>query len=482
MAACAGTQVFAQNTKVDTITFALTVQQQSSVSTSATVANAGNWSQSPTHYKTASKKMTQVDLLKAIAIVLHGNASYYTSQAALQLVQGELGGFWNIDDALAQSYEDFNTDGSLSGTFNMDGTDTSTYSVDNVFFPDAYSAYPATIDATLDLNDTTSISAGGDTYARLDTGRHFLPVPPGYATSGEYPVGHMQPWGQIYVKDLGHKDSTGAPLCENVTFFFYLAVQECYDCFYLSSFISDANFSFKAGTQSGPPCCTAPNQLLGKGTDKYYLSLSFDNTVNNSYLNPAIYTNEDSVITYWYEYVGVTGLHPTAGVADGITPDLLPYVDSIRSALGSPSPYEVRFTLNGIMTYNWNLTLINKSDIAADYIGTGSYSANGFGFIGLVCSLLNGSATFAERSVKDVNCCDDLPWYSDWYGPGSDDNSGYFNPVDDQLNFYPYYNIVGGASYDVLYVNDLPDQNESPYNPAAALTFHTIIDPTAYNH
>ncbi len=437
LAACVSMQLFAQNTKEDTITFALTVQGQSSVSTS-TAANAGNWSDGPTYYKTASKKMTQTDLLKAIAVVQHSNPNYYTSKAKLVLVQGVLSGFFNIDDNLALSYEDFADDGYLYGTFNYDGDDWSG-------------------------DVTTSLSDGTDTYARLDTGRHFLPVPDGFATSGEYPVGHMQPWGQIFVKDPGHPDESGDPLCENVTYFFFLQVQECYDCFYLSSFISDAKFSYKQATQSGPPCCTAPEALTGKGVDKYYLSLSFDNTINNSYLNPAL-DDED----YYYEYVGYTGLIPSVGVADGTTPDLLPYVDSIRSQLGKPSPFEVRFTLNGILTYNWQLKFVNADDVAADFVGTASYSANGFGFIGLVCSLLTGSATFSEKIVKADGCCLDIPWYEWWYGPGSDDGDGYFNPVIDQFNPYPELT--------------LPDIDESPYNPAPALSLHGVYNPTAYNH
>ncbi len=510
LAACASTSLFAQNVKECTMTFALTVMQQASVSTT-TAPNVGTWSADPTHYKTATTKLTQANLLKAIAIVMHNNAGYYTTQAKLVLAQSELGGFWNIDDALAQSYEDFNTDGSLSGTFNTDGTDTGTYSVTDVFFPAAYAGFPATIDTGLDLSGSTAIGYGsGDTYARLATGRHFLPMPVADASGnvGAYPVGHMQPWGQIFVKDPGHKDSAGNPLCENVTFFFYLQVQECYDCFYLSSFISDANFTFKAGAQVGPPCCTAPESLTGRGTDKYYLSLSFDNTINNSYLNPALYTNSVGTVSYYYEYSGHMGLVPTVGVADGTTPDLLPYVDSIKSGLGRPSVYETRFTLNGIVTYNWNLMFVNKSDLYADYVGTASYAANGYGFIGLVCSLLTGSANFSERVVKDVGCCDDIPWYASWYGTGSDDGyginsfndlrtggqnlgsnitgGGYFDPEYDQWNLYPYYNIVGGATYPTgsgaQFTFALPDQNESPFNPAAALTQHQLSNPTAASH
>ena len=506
LGACVGTQAFAQSTytREDVITFALTVQGQASVSTSATTANAGNWSQLPNHYKTATKKLTQTDLLKAIAIVQHGNANYYSSQAKLVLVQGELGGFWNINDALAQSYEDFNSDNSLPGTYNEAGYDTYYYDDTSSGYAAYYEmidgfppGYNNALETFIDTSARTSIADGTDEYARLATGRHFLPVPDGYDTTGEYPPGHMQPWGQIFVKDTGKAGySVTDPLCENVTYFFYLEVQECYDCFYLNSFISDANFTFKQGVQSGPPCCTAPESLIGKGVDKYYLSLSFDNTVNNSYLNPAHETYTDSALEknvnagavmtsgyYYYEYVGYTGLRPSAGIADGTTPDLLPYVDSIRSQLGKPSPYEMRFTLNGIVTYTWQRKFVNADDLYADYVGTASYSANGYGFIGLVCSLITGTATFTEKVVKDTGCCDDIAWYDSWYGPGSDDNGGYFDPYYDQFNPYPYPNIVGGVAYGTTYgVWDLPDQDESPFNPGAALTLHGIYNPTANNY
>ena len=61
-----------------------------------------------------------------------------------------------------------------------------------------------------------------------------------------------------------------------------------------------------------------------------------------------------------------------------------------------------------------------------------------------------------------------------WYGPGWDGGYGYFNPVrTPEYNPYPYYNIVGGEPYGPLYEYDLPDQNESPFNPAVALTRHS---------
>lgn len=64
-------------------------------------------------------------------------------------------------------------------------------------------------------------------------------------------------------------------------------------------------------------------------------------------------------------------------------------------------------------------------------------------------------------------------WATGWYGPGYNGGSGYFNPSFDEYNSYPYYNIVGGEAFGPRYEFHLPDQNESPLNPAAALTRHT---------
>jgi hypothetical protein len=375
LAACVSTPLFAQNTKEDTITFALTASGQSSVS-QTTGNNVGTWvdattGNNPFHYKTATKKLTQTDILKSIAIVLHGNAGYYSSKAKLVLVQGELSGFFNINSDLAKS----------TANFPLDGTFT-------------------------DLTGDSATSIGNSTdscYVQLATGRHYETNP----ISGQFPTGHHQPWGQIFVKDtLG-----GTQVCDNVSFFFGLTVQECYDCFYMNSFISDANFTEKSGTATGPVCCTVSSSLLGKGKDQYYMTLSFDNTTDNDYLN-----DEKDY------YVGVDGLAPFVGALDGTTPDGLAYVNAIQSGLGKASPYEMRFELNGIAIYTWSLTFVNKSDALPDFVGNAKYTANGFGFIGLVCDLLNGTVSFSEKSVKETGCCLDTPWYGDdttgstWYG------------------------------------------------------------------
>jgi hypothetical protein len=452
LGACVSMQVFAQNTKQDTITFALTVQGQSSVSTS-TAVNAGYWSDIPTHYVTKTTKLTQADILRSIGWIMHGNAGYYSSKASLMLVQGDLSGFFAIDANLADSeaqhndYEDY--------AYDYEGDD-----------------YGDLLDGWFDTwaDDSTSLSWGADTFVVLGTGRHFLQDPNGF------PPGHMQPWGQIFVKDTANSHVPGTtattPVCENVTFFFNLTVQECYDCYYLNSFISDTVFTFKAGTSGGNPCCTTPVNLTGHGVDKYYLTLSFDNTINNHYLNWYFTGNSDD---YNWFYTGNDGWEADEAIwggadigdaPDGLTPDSYEYVDIIRSGIGKFFPYEMRFTLNGILTYKWTLTFVNKTDSFADFVGTGTYAANGYGFIALTCSLITGTATFTEKVVKDVGCCDDIPWwwsgnygdsdpsvwaYQGWYGPG---------------NRYAY----GNGWYD----RDFTD--ESPFNAPPCLTFHNDED------
>ena len=377
LTACMGMQAFADNTKEGVITFALSLQAQKSVSTT-TGDNVGNWSQLPTHYKTAASRLTDKDLIHDISWVLHGKANYYSANASLVLIQGELSGFFNVIPGLAHSTP---TTDPLDGTFN---TDSST-------------------------GDNTALSAGTVTYVTLANGRNYQTN----SMSGAYPVGHFQPWGQIFVQDPKNA-ATGGLLCENVTYFFDMQVQECYDCFYLNSFITDASFNYKktGGGSGGPPCCSLPvtSTLFGNGRDRYYLTMSFDDTALNPYLDPA-----DPMGVY----TGNPGITPSVGNLDGTKPDGLTYVDAIKSGLGTPSPYEARFTLNGILTYAWNLKLINSSDVLPDFIGTATYAANGYGFIQLYCTLINGTGRIAEKVVKSSTCCTDIPWYDSWYGVGS---------------------------------------------------------------
>jgi hypothetical protein len=416
LATCVGTQLFAQNTKQDTITFGLNVQKQVSVSTSATKANVGNWTDGPMYYKIGSAKLTQVDLLRAIGQVKYTNANFYTSKAKLVLVQGELSGFFKISPDLAAS----TVRDALTGTF----------------------------DSTADTDLTTDIPNSTDSlFVGLPNGRHFAVNP---TDEVSFPIGHMQPWGQIYVQDAGKKDLiTGvAPLCENVTYFFALTVEECYDCFYLNSFISDATFKLSTTTpgQSGPPCCGTPSHttMLGHGTDRYYLTLSFDNTQDNPYLH------EGSPLFAGYEGLGKPNSDQTI-LGDGVAPDQIPYSNPILSHIGKPSPYQIRFTLNGIMTYGWNLKFINGSDLYPDFVGKGSYAANGYGFIQLYCSLLTGSATFTETVVKQVACCTGVgetgSWTDSWYGVG-----------------------IGG------------DEQPTPVNVASSLSFHGTADFVSTHH
>lgn len=374
LAACAGTQLSAQNVKEDVLTFNLTRAAQFSISDSATKNNNGLWTAPPTVYKTKSYKLNTADVLRAIGVVLYGNPNAYSSSARLVLVQGELGGFFGIKTPI----------------------DDNTLYTNSVIEQGIFNSSPAS--STVSLLE-----------ARLATGRNFEANP----DDGRLAPGHDQPWGQVFVKDQQ------ATVCDNVTFFFNFDVVECYDCFFLNSFISDSKFVFTQ--RQGPPCCAGSSANSGSGKDKYFMYLSFDNTLTNPYLNPdsELYVGWGSVLVN--KYAGIEGLFE---IEDGVTPDALEYDPSIFNNVANPIDqheydiYVMRFTLAGIVTYSWNLKLVNSTAPAPDFVGNATYPVYGYGYISKTCSLISGSAGFAESIKKVQNCCVDTPWYESWYGIG----------------------------------------------------------------
>jgi hypothetical protein len=415
LVAYGGTQVFAQNAKEGVITFSLSLQGQASVSTVANRANNGVWEDNgglgPLFYKTGKSKLATADILHIIGNTLHKSPGFYSSSAALTLVQGELSGFFNIGtDLAAESFPDKPNDGYAATTFT------------------------STVD---------------DLSVRLANGRHFIPNP----NTGTWPPGHHQPWGQIFVRDAAKG------VCDNATFFFSLTVEECYDCFYLSSFISDASFKLTSGSVVGPPCCGTSSSLGGSGKDLYYLTLTFDATSNNPYLNSAngAYVGYEGGLYPGIEPEDfINGLLPS----DGLTPDFIAYFSSIASQAAKFDPLVMRFTLNGIVTYQWSLKFINSSDLLPDFIGKASYAANGYGFINLVCQLITGSVSITEKSVKIANTCQvipnsAIPWYDNWYGTG-------WNQVQDP--------------WDTFSPTTTPTGFGSPINTPVDLSFHFGFD------
>lgn len=444
IAAFAGTQVFAANVKEGTITFSLTGQRQTSVSTSNTKANQGNWTDGPSYYKTASLKITQADIIKDIVATWAANdtsfSTFNTASAKLVLVQGELSGFFTMTPNLSNSVPIIYTN-----------------------------EYDYGYISTADGDDSTVIGNATDSlYTALPNGRTFETNP----ITGVYPIGHLQPWGQIYLKWTKGTNS----YYENVTYFFGLTVQECYDCFYLNSFISQSSFNLKKtinqGRQSGPPCCSVASStnsvLLGSGRDSYYLTLNFDDTQANPYLNP------DNTL-----YTGYTGITPDVGRFDGLIPDLLPYSNPITSAIGTPSDYEARFTLNGILSYGWTLKFVNSTDLYPDFVGSASYSANGFGFIQLYCTLLTGSASISESIIKAPSVDSeesDSPyqyyWADNWFPIGEYTDlyniGATFNSEDDSYD--SNYTIGALNSNVILYFYGYTVS--TPFNTGANLTYH----------
>jgi hypothetical protein len=477
LAACVSTQVFAQ-VKEDTITFSLTGQRQNSVSTSASTANAGTWSAGPRYYQSATTKVTDQDIIHFIAYVKHHNATYYSTHAKLVLVQGELSGFFNITPDLGNSIPQ-------NETYNT----ASAYYLDGIIDDGSGNGFTADFDAQTDIPNSTDSA-----FVTLANGHHMLlnnTDPSAFTGSDLYPVGHNQPWGQIFIKDTGKSGySVDAPLCENVTYYFAFSVEECYDCFYLNSFVTDTAFTIYAPRQSGPPCCGAESTLIGHGKDRYYLTLSFDNTANNPYLN------NDS--DFWVgntigssSEIGIGPKYPAPAGSpipgDGLIPDQVntpqpapngnrtAYQDTIRRTPPFVNlPYEARFTLNGILTYTWNLKFLNTSDAAPDFIGVGSYAANGYGFVALYCTLFTGSGTFNEALVRTACCLDNGPWYDTyggWYGPGAEyydtlADDGVTLVTDSTKYSLGLYNVPGAT----------PTGIAGPINTGVSLTYHHNFD------
>jgi hypothetical protein len=375
LAACAGTQLFAQNAKEDVLTFNLSRQYQVSDSTSSSAANAGLWTAPPTVYKTKTAKLATADILRAISVVLYANPNAYSSSAKLVLVQGELGGFFGIRNPI-----DLNT-------LNTNAIPV----VGGVDLVGRFYSSPAS--STFNL-----------LQARLATGRHFDANPEDFRLA----PGHDQPWGQVFVKDLN------AAVCDNVTFFFNFNVVECYDCLYLNSFISDSKFTFTQ--RQGPPCCAGSSANTGSGKDRYFMELSFDNTLTNPYLDPTSSSYVGWGSSAINKYAGIEGLWE---IEDGVTPDKLPYDPSIFNNVTNPldqheyDVYVMRFTIGGIVTYTWSIKLLNSTDSVPDFVGSAT-----------------GTASFAEKSVKESTCCGDRPWYDSWYGVGY--RTGYY--PDSEIN------------------------------------------------
>jgi hypothetical protein len=383
LGACVGTQAFAApavyQTKEGVINFALTRQYQYQPNTTVFIP-------APTTYVTKTAKITSASVIQAISEVLYGTPNHFTPKAVLILGKGAEMQNYYYNGALTPStstmgyYDNLNHNPELSGFF-----------------------------GTFDPSDWM-FDASQNGNVALDNGRnHHLNT---NSVNGEFvaaPTGLSEPWGQIWLKDTGQTDPvTGLTLCVNVTYFFDLQVQECYDCLYMNSFVSDAKF--KNGAINGPPCCSPTITQSGSGVDKYYLTLIFDNTANNPHLNYNQwndYTNEFYVDLGYYSesfafpnYNG--GLYETD---DGVHPDGLDQNEAVGVDFHPYDTYTMRFTLNGILTYKWTLKSLNPGDEWPDFIGSATYPATGYGFVSKVCNMIDGTVTIAERLVADSDCC-----------------------------------------------------------------------------
>ena len=224
------------------------------------------------------------------------------------------------------------------------------------------------------------------------TGTNYIFPPSPGTNTGVTAAGKHQPYAYIFLKDGTN--------CINVSRFFTFKVQECYDCFYLNSFVTDSKFSRTQTTTVTseknpvlPPCCntipgtsvtnTSIGKIGGSGVDKYYFTLTFDNTINNANI-----TN----------VAGITPLNPAD---DGVTPDMVP----VANADVNKDLNVLRFTLNGILTYSWTLVTLNSTDGGNTQIGSVSFNANGYGFITKTCNLVSGTVSVSEVAAASTSCC-----------------------------------------------------------------------------
>jgi hypothetical protein len=372
LGACVGTQAFAApapaafQVKQGVINFALTRQYQVQPNTNIFIP-------APLVYSTKTAKVATLNVIQAISEVLYGTPNHFSSKAVLILGKGAE---WH-----GESLDNWDHNPELSGFFG-------TFSPLNWMFDAAQ-------------NGNVALDNGRNHHLN-DAAMYYANVTNKWVAA---PTGLSEPWGQIWVEDTGLIDPvTGLTLCVNVTYFFDLQVQECYDCLYMNSFISDAKF--KPGQVNGPPCCSPTFTQGGSGVDKYYLTLIFDNTENNPHLDwyqyyyytNDYYVNLDTSDSFAFpNYNG--GL---TEMDDGVHPDGL---DPLGTDFHPYDVYTMRFTLNGILTYSWTLKQLNKLDQWPDFFGSATYPATGYGYIAKTCCLVNGTVTIAERLVADSDCC-----------------------------------------------------------------------------
>lgn len=207
--------------------------------------------------------------------------------------------------------------------------------------------------------------------------------------------GKFQPLGWIFIRDVAASLYTFV----DVTPFFNVSVHECYDCFYLNSFITDTTLKF--GEVQGPPCCGDDSITSGKGTDKYYMCFEFDNT----YMNPRVEDNDEfGLYSQGGEWIRDLEATTIKTLEDGITPNSPAYIDRTMDTKS------LRFRVCGIMTYKWALK-------ESQFVGTGTLPASGYGFIKKVCSMLDGKVTVSEyiAGTKSKTPAPSDAFETDWY-------------------------------------------------------------------
>jgi hypothetical protein len=185
-------QAYAQKIKQTSLNFSLTRQYESST----------NFSSSKLQWRTKTAKISNASILSSISAV---TGKSFSSKALIVLAGGELGGFYGAwPDILGQTVV------SLPNGFNRAVIDADLVEVWETLWPAGL--WQPAMDRLYDVDQT------------------------------------LAPLAQVYVQD--------GDACYNVSPLFYITVQECYDCFYLNSFVTDTTFTL--GKQKVRPAARRP--------------------------------------------------------------------------------------------------------------------------------------------------------------------------------------------------------------------------------
>jgi len=187
-----------------------------------------------------------------------------------------------------------------------------------------------------------------------------------YDTTGEGTIVNW-PKAWVYISDVNNADPDLR--CVDVTPFFSIEESYCYFCWDTVDRVTDGSITL--GTTTGGDICigaTTTCGTKGSGTTRFYLSVKFNNTINNIWLSE-YYTD---------------------------IPVIIPEPDRLNVA------NVLIFTVNGIVSYKWSYKALDSGAGVVPF-GTMTMSqAGGYGAIPW-CGHFSGSLKITEVSILSDN-------------------------------------------------------------------------------